>query len=293
MAEVLIAEESIDSALKRLKKAVGREGILRIIKQSHFNGAMTRSQRRRAKKMLAKSRYKKNHRGDDSGRGPDKEKLRLQDSPLYHDRDWATGEETWKPDLTPIKLSRLSEVERRPWSGFRTDPLHMFGEDKRTYFKKPEEDDIPSTHSCTIALYNLDGKLRFIVVRGLNDDKTERQNFQFPGGGKEDWEKTPEETAVREYFEETGLKILNPAIKDRIFTQVLGNHTFICYLGKIVGGQLCQGTEIVELQLVTYEQLCQMAEERMLSPKHEKGFLNFKAMVEAVQNRGQKEVVNV
>lgn len=288
MAEILIAEESIDSALKRFKKAVGGEGILKTVKERYFNGALTRSQRRRAKKMLAKMRYKKNHRGDDSGRGPDKKKLRLQDSPLYHDGDWATGEETWEPDLTPIKLSPLSETEQKPWSGFRTNPLHMFGEDKRIHFK-PEENDIPSTHSCTIALY---GSF-FIIVRGLNDDKTERQNFQFPGGRKEKSEKTPEETAVREYFEETGLKILNPAIKDRIFTQILGNHTFICYLGKIVGGQVCKGEEIVELWLVTYEQLCQMAEEGMLSPKHERAFLNFKAMVEVVQNRGQKETVNV
>ena len=63
MAEILIVEESIDSALKRFKKAVGREGILKDAKQRHFNGAMTRSQRRREKKMMAKSRYQKNHRG--------------------------------------------------------------------------------------------------------------------------------------------------------------------------------------------------------------------------------------
>lgn len=297
MAEILISEESIDSALKRFKKAVEREGVLKVIKQGHFNGAMTKSQRRRAKKMLAKNRYRKNHRCDNSLSGPDKDKIELQDSPLYHDTDWATGNETWNPDLTPIKRLKVSEEDQNlPWrKNFvknPLDPLFMFGEDKRLRFK-PEESNIPSVHVCVIAVYRWRGDLRYPIVRGLNDDGSERHNFQFPGGGMEKGE-TPEKAGVREYTEETGLKIADLGIKDRIASQILGNHTFICFLSKVIGGRLRKGAEIVELRLVTFDQLYQMAEAGVLSPKHDQAFQVFKAMIEVVQNRDQKkEVANV
>lgn len=289
MAEILIVEESIDSALKRFKKAVGREGILKEAKQRHFNGAMTRSQRRRAKKMLAKSRYQKNHRGDDSS-GPDKRKIRLQDDLRYHDWDWATGPETWEPNLAPIEYLELSENQNLPWRRAvpQNDPLFMFGEDKRLRFNKPQESDIPSVHACTIAAYKKGGKLIFPIVRGLNDDGTERQKFQFPGGGMEAGE-TPEIAGAREYIEETGKKILDLTFQDRINTQVMGAHTFICFFSKVIGGRLRKGQEIVELEFPTYDQLCELAEAGMLSPKHEQAFHIFKGMIEAVQNRDRKE----
>ena len=52
--------------------------------------------------------------------------------------------------------------------------------------------------------------------------------------------------------------------------------------------------EIVQIEFPTFEELCEIVEAGMLSPKHEQVFYTFKAMIEAVRNhQEQQEVANV
>jgi mutator protein MutT len=65
----------------------------------------------------------------------------------------------------------------------------------------------PSPQAASSAILERDG--RFLLIRRLNPPSANL--FAFPGGRAEPGE-TPPETAVREFFEETGIAVRNPTL---------------------------------------------------------------------------------
>lgn len=65
--------------------------------------------------------------------------------------------------------------------------------------------------------------------------------WTFPGGGIEPGER-PEETAVREVKEETGLIV---KVKELLYQSArqVGEGTYYCYLGEIIGGEFALGSD--------------------------------------------------
>lgn len=303
---ILCEEEGIDEALKRFKRIVGKNEILKIVKNIHFEGATTKGQRRRAKTKKAVQRWRRLLRKKAEAHSADrfdqcdKLKTRLMasdatraDSPvggaLYNDTSWTVEDdpEAWRPNLAPVKLpKKVSEQpERDGGRGHYHQTVSRFGEDQRL----EDEDELPpspSVHVCVIAAYEMrqSGKKYrgIVVVRGTDYDEEKkipvsRTNFQFPGGGVEiEKGENCEQAASREYLEETGL-ILAPLSEkdDRIYTVEVGSHTFICYAGKIVSGTPKKGTEIVDMKLPSLKQLKDWAERGILSSNHRDSFQKY------------------
>lgn len=282
MAEVIVtSDEEIDSALKRLRHRVNLEGIVKKAKRSHFEGALTKTQRREGKKMAARRRWHRFLRNH-----PEKKFDKIKAEFWSDDTSWATGDETWCPDLTPTKKQK-AEAENET-SGYATGPasFHRFGEDRRKNEKEIEElvtaePLLPTIHVCGIAEYKHGNVSGIVIVRSYKDEdesgkneKIPREKFTFPGGGVElAGGETPEQAIVREYKEETGLIVAPPQETHRIFVAKIndeGNeHTFICFLLKITGGEPKMGEEICELKLMPYDKLEKFAfEVRGLSRNH-------------------------
>jgi ribosomal protein S21 len=261
MAEVIITNndnEELDSALKRLARQVGREGQVKKAKRRYFGGFLTKSKRRRGKKLASRRRLQRFLRNQPPKSDFDSVKARFW---CNEDVNWATGPDTWKPDLTPIRMPKSLESPAGPASRFR------FGEDRRKgkIEKIVTEPLPPSIHVCGIAEYSYrhktSGKVTgIIIVRSKNDDGDPREKYSFPGGGVEvEKGETPEQAIVREFKEETGLIVALPEESQRIFTTRIKNagddHTFICFLLRVIGGRPKPGEEIVELKLAPFERL--------------------------------------
>lgn len=299
MAEILLMPSDSDSlsakyspAMIRFRRAVAREGIVAAAGQWHRKGAMTKSQKRRLKSLKARKRARRafarqfGHIKPDRFDTADRKKIIEQDHPVFHsDVKAATGNETWDPTqlvVTRIDFDEIVEQERERAAKQRANEKR-FGERAfpkfgSTLHRPPVargEDEIPSVHSAVIAVRVTRGKAYFPIVRSLNDDGSEREKWQFPGGGTQEGE-TPEAAGARETKEETGYTIMPVTADDRISTQPVGVHTFICFLSMVTGGRLRRGEEIVEIKLCTYEELCEMADGE-LSPKHLKAFRQFQA----------------
>ena len=65
----------------------------------------------------------------------------------------------------------------------------------------------PSPQAASSAILERDG--RFLLIRRINPPSADL--FAFPGGRAEAGER-PEQTAVREFFEETGIHVRNPVL---------------------------------------------------------------------------------
>jgi len=261
MAEVLLGEGTdagqLDEALKRLKKFVGSEGVLKQVKQRRFEGAMTKAQKRRQKNLASLRRYRRlrnKFRGrPDPHDQNDLLKLSIQDSPLFaNDVSWAISETEWKPDLTPKNISSFEKDEpetsrRRSWR----KSFESFGQGQPSVFL--EDEPAPSSkHVCVIGEVIGDNGATYIpLVRTYNDDGTERDKFQFPGGEVNLEEETTEEAAVREFKEETNLRIKKPTGKDMVFSVRIKNHEFLCYRASVCRrGELKAGDEVIQLEVV-------------------------------------------
>jgi 8-oxo-dGTP diphosphatase len=66
---------------------------------------------------------------------------------------------------------------------------------------------VPSPQAASSAILERDG--RFLLIRRMNPPSADL--FAFPGGRAEPGE-TPEETALREFHEETGIRVRNPVL---------------------------------------------------------------------------------
>jgi ADP-ribose pyrophosphatase YjhB (NUDIX family) len=65
----------------------------------------------------------------------------------------------------------------------------------------------PAPQAASSAILERDG--RFLLIRRINPPSADL--FAFPGGRAEPGE-TPDQTAVREFFEETGIPVRNPVL---------------------------------------------------------------------------------
>jgi ADP-ribose pyrophosphatase YjhB (NUDIX family) len=65
----------------------------------------------------------------------------------------------------------------------------------------------PAPQAASSAILERDG--RFLLIRRMNPPSADL--FAFPGGRAEPGE-TPDETAVREFLEETGIRVRNPLL---------------------------------------------------------------------------------
>jgi mutator protein MutT len=65
----------------------------------------------------------------------------------------------------------------------------------------------PAAQAASSAILERDG--RFLLIRRINPPSADL--FAFPGGRAEPGE-TPDQTAVREFFEETGIPVRNPVL---------------------------------------------------------------------------------
>lgn len=65
--------------------------------------------------------------------------------------------------------------------------------------------------------------------------------WTFPGGGIEQWE-TPEECAIRETREETGVEIELTNKACEFFSDKI-NGTYSCYIGRMIGGSAQLGSD--------------------------------------------------
>ena len=279
MAEVLLSEgEQIDGALSRLKRAVNGEGFLKLIKNQHFAGAQTTSQKKRIKGRLARRRWLKlqGRRNFNSDRldQHDSVKLSQQEHPAFQsDVNWATSDFTWNPVLTPVKLPVDVESIGEGFSRSRQSVLG-FG---RNYNYDP---NVPSVHVCVIIEFMHQRKKSLVVVKGFEDDnKTPRMFHQFPGGGVYlEKGETPEQAAVRETKEEIGIDIEEPTKDDTVFIDHQGLHTFICYLVSVKGGEINKGVEIFEIKAFSVKELkdsLKIGTPRILSRNHANSFEAF------------------
>ena len=106
MPEVILREaESIDEALKRLKRAVIRDSTVKTVKQRLFEGAVTESQRRRAKTKKALRRWRKAQKIKAMGAYVNRSYANDEIKANFwaDDTSWAISDTEWNPDLTPIR----------------------------------------------------------------------------------------------------------------------------------------------------------------------------------------------
>lgn len=294
MAKVLLSEgEEIVTAIKRLAKMLSGEGILGRVKNAFFQGYMTLSQKKRNKKKASAVRTKKAEVKIRTicqrlGIELDPDIKPSNDAGQNNDTNWATGEDSWSPVLSKPLFIPLPPESEFSWTKKHAGPARRFGfgERFRRTATKTEVETGPTTHVCGIAEYKFRKQAGFILVRGLNDDGTERTRFAFPGGGLEAGE-TPEQAVVREYLEETNLKV---KVIGKIFSQVADSHTFMAYWVKIVDGSPKMGEEIVEMRLMTPDFLRDFIKNDGVSKNHIKTFEAFEQLQEhlATQEAIQK-----
>jgi len=294
MAKVLLSEgEELVTAVRRLAKMLSVEGILARVKASRFLGAMTDSQKRRSKKKASSARVQKAEAKLQIlcrrfGIEIDPDLKPSNDAGQNNDVEWATGEDSWSPVLSkPIFIPPPSEPSFDKKSEKHIGPARRFGfgERFRRTTAQTETETGPTTHVCGVAEYQFRGQTGLILVRGLNDDGTERARFAFPGGAIETGE-TPEQAVEREYFEETRLKV---RVVQKIFSQTANDHTFIAYWVKVVEGTPQKGDEIVEMRLMTPDFLRDFMK-KGVSINHAKTFEAFEKIQErlAIQETAKK-----
>ena len=309
MAEVIVSDgaellKERSATLGRFRKAVAREGIVKLAKERARRGAVSPSQRRREKRAKARRRLlRAMAKQRPAGPEIDRKKRMMEiylEYPTFADTMVATSDDTWDPYLLPPIETRVlrwlgEQVDRSLDRGKKQEsgqqPNFMFGHARR---RQPifQNDSNPSIHSCVIAVDNRGSEPLITLVRSRNDDGTEREKWQFPGGEVRK-DETPEAGGNRETLEKTGLVVREMTPGDKIDTQVLGAHTFVCYVSEVLEGTVQAGDEIVEIKAVSFAGLLEMAERGLLMAKHKLAFFKFIVRVQEMINASSVSVREV
>lgn len=238
MSEITLFEgELVDDGLKRFKSRVIRSGILSEASRNKF--FLSKSQRRRLKSAKARKRERKRIRLTKQFEEPDF-------------KPWVTDTQ-WPPDMTK---KPDSDSEKTPY-----------------FYRKNTElvQEEPTFFVFGVAVFNTqnDGPVTVLVKDDPknNDGKGQSGRWGFPGGGVKSGE-TSEEGAVREYKEETGLKIRKPTRRDILLEVRIGTHTSTGYKVAITGGTLDKGEEIEDIAIVKLSELRKWVSGGLLLPKH-------------------------
>lgn len=168
----------------------------------------------------------------------------------------------------------LKEAVEKRTSGFGYDPIFFVEKAKKTYaeMSTTEKNGLSNRGKALVHMeYYLKrtyGQKQFIVPYALvvrdghvllalrNDphSPTFHNTWEFPGGGVE-WEERPEDTVVRETFEETGYKVEIVNMLGQIFTKTMTTPTFqyqiflVPYVCRVVGGDgVWSDNEVMELK---------------------------------------------
>lgn len=320
MAVIIVQEhekgENIDRAIKRFSRMVGKEGILREYKKHTFFTGL--SQAKRIKRREAQKRRRKTEIRTRRFRpNPDAKVI-----PFYPDTEWPV-------DMKNKPRRRIFDTPRpffkRPQNDFGGVFDHVsheaatdtgvfvgpaeaagFGEDQRRRHEEQLKEgegtlEIPekTVHAGGIMEYYLPGFGKgLVIVRNYDDNGNPEIPFGFPGGAvKLEEGETPEEGAVREAEEETGLKSKEDGL---VFSMEDGPfHEKKFFRLVCLGGIPKAGEEIVELKLASPEGIENLIKIHGFKRDHiiafyeyRKRYLNIE-LPESDAQKSQEEVKNV